>query len=82
MGKKQKEHLDEIGTLGRVLTSLVLILLGCEHPDSLITNIVIPFREFYLIKAKTTAFVKALKTDITTAFRFLLVIIRFERFLA
>ena len=39
---------------------LVLILLVCKHPDNIITNIIIPFQEFYLIKRKNIGFSKTI----------------------
>ena len=52
--KNRKNPLAEIGTLIRVLMLLVIILLVCKHPDSLIPNNIIPSRESYLIKSKNT----------------------------
>ena len=50
--QKQRKYLDEKGTLVRVLTLSVVILLGCEHPGSLTPDTVIPCRDSFSSRRK------------------------------
>jgi hypothetical protein len=45
----------------------------CKHPDNIITNIIIPFQEFYLIKRKNIGF-SSLKNRCTTITYFILIV--------
>ena len=50
--KKPKILLSEKETLVRASTPSVLILLVCQHPDSLTTNAVIPYRDSFSSRQK------------------------------
>ena len=50
--QKPRKPLSEVDALLELITLSVIILLVNKLPDSLITNIVIPTLDFYLIKEK------------------------------